>query len=69
LNQVGPWKGSGLMVNEIWLRNELKNKIMSINWQQAANDVRRFIRANEQASLELWGKDLFLNQLYKCFPL
>ncbi|TET33047.1 MAG: nucleotidyl transferase AbiEii/AbiGii toxin family protein [Planctomycetota bacterium] len=65
INQLGPWKDQGITVEKTWLLSELKKKIASLNWKQAADDVRRFVRANEQPSLDLWGKKLFLHQLDK----
>lgn len=63
--QMGPWKNQGVQVNETWLIGELEKKILSLNWGQVADDVRRFIPINEQQSLDLWGKELFLQQLTK----
>ena len=65
INQLGPWQGGGVVADKNWVMGELKKKITSINWKQAVDDVRRFIRVNEQPSLDLWGSDLFLNQLAK----
>lgn len=68
INQLGPWKKQGITVDKAWVLNELEKKIISLNWKQAAEDVRRFIRVNEQPSLDLWSKELFLNQLNKLRP-
>ena len=65
LNQVGPWKGQDLEVDNTWCMTELAKKIVAMDWQKTADDVRRFVRFAEQPSLELWGKDLFLAQLEK----
>jgi len=65
INQVGPWKGQSVTVDKAWLLNELERKIASMNWKQAAEDVRRFVRVAEQPSLDLWSKELFLGQLDK----
>jgi hypothetical protein len=65
INQLGPWKNQGVAVEKTWLASELKKKITSLDWKRAADDVQRFIRANEQPSLDLWGKKLFLHQLDK----
>lgn len=65
LNQFGPWKGQSIAVDEAWLLNELEQKIRATNWKQAAEDVRRFVRVAEQPSLDLWGRELFLDQLSK----
>lgn len=65
INQLGPWQGQSITVDKAWLLNELERKIVSMNWKQAAEDVRRFVRVAEQPSLDLWSKDLFLGQLDK----
>ncbi|MGI5925025.1 MAG: nucleotidyl transferase AbiEii/AbiGii toxin family protein [Lentisphaeria bacterium] len=65
INQLGPWQGQSVAVDKTWLLNELKRKIVSMNWKQAAEDVRRFVRVAEQPSLDLWSKELFLGQLDK----
>lgn len=65
INQLGPWQGRDVVADKNWVMGELRNKIASINWKQAVDDVRPFIRVNEQPSLNLWGSDLFLKQLAK----
>ncbi|RPI62954.1 MAG: nucleotidyl transferase AbiEii/AbiGii toxin family protein [Planctomycetaceae bacterium] len=65
INQLGPWQGRSITVNKAWLLYEMERKIVSMNWKQAAEDVRRFVRAAEQPSLDLWSKELFLGQLLK----
>lgn len=65
INQTGPWQGQAIAVDKTWLLNKLELKINAMNWQQAAADVRRFVRVTEQPSLALWGRELFLRQLDK----
>lgn len=65
INQLGPWRGQSLVVDKDWLLSELKQKIVSMNWQRTVDDVRRFVRLAEQPSLDLWSKELFLGQLDK----
>ena len=65
INQIGPWQGQSISVDRVWLQNELERTIASMNWKQAAEDVRRFVRVEEQPSLDLWSKELFLGQLDK----
>jgi hypothetical protein len=36
-----------------------------LDWQEAKDDIRRFVRQNELASLELRGKELFVDRLNK----
>ncbi len=65
LNQLGPWQEQRILADKTWVVNELEKKITSMDWKKTAEDVRPFIRANEQPSLDLWAKELFLHQLGK----
>jgi predicted nucleotidyltransferase component of viral defense system len=65
LHQEGPWKQQHPQIDKNWVCNTLKNKIKSMDWKQAAEDVRRFIPNNEQPSLALWSQELFLHQQKK----
>ena len=65
LNQQGPWKAQNLPVHHAWLLQRLQEKIRTTDFRQAAKDVQRFVRPNEQPSLELWCEELFLNQTEK----
>jgi len=63
LNQQGPWAGQMPEVTAEWYVNAVKNRIEEIDWQATKNDVARFIKSAEQESLELWSKELFMQQL------
>lgn len=66
LLQYGPWQGvENLVVNENWLRTALQEKIDSIDWKAAADDVQRFLPTTEQASLTLWSVRFFSQKLGK----
>lgn len=65
LRQFGPWKDQKLTANSFWLSKILSSKINSINWQQAAQDVSRFIKPYEQASLNIWSTTFFLTEVEK----
>ncbi|MDH5572335.1 MAG: nucleotidyl transferase AbiEii/AbiGii toxin family protein [Gammaproteobacteria bacterium] len=65
LIQYGPWQGQDLVIDNDWLNKSLKEKIMSIKWQEAAADVERFLKPVEQKSLQLWSERFFLNKLEK----
>jgi predicted nucleotidyltransferase component of viral defense system len=65
IEQMGPWKGQAIHVDHAWCINQLRMKIDRLDWIFAAEDVRRFIAVNEQPSLKLWGRALFLSQLEK----
>jgi predicted nucleotidyltransferase component of viral defense system len=66
LQQSGPWAGqSELNVDDSWLKHELGLAIGNIDWENASRDVRRFLRANEAKSLDLWSERFFLAKLDK----
>jgi hypothetical protein len=63
LNQLGPWAGRRPKVTPEWYVTAMGKRIEEINWQAAKDDVARFIKSDEQESLELWSKELFMQQL------
>ena len=65
LRQQGPWHDKDIHVDLRWCLEHLEKRINSIDWAVTREDVRRFVRVNEQPSLELWSRDLFLSQLKK----
>ena len=65
INQHGPWQNQNIKIDNSWIVTELQHKIVSLDWNQAKDDVRRFIRAEEQPSIDLWCQELFLGQLKK----
>ncbi|MBI9017356.1 MAG: nucleotidyl transferase AbiEii/AbiGii toxin family protein [Phycisphaerae bacterium] len=65
LNQLGPWKNQSIQAGLSWLTQQLKQRIMSLDFKATVQDVRRFIRLNELRSLDLWSQELFLSQLSK----
>jgi predicted nucleotidyltransferase component of viral defense system len=65
LSQQGPWSRQDIHVDLHWCLAHLEEKINSIDWAQAREDVRRFLKATEYPSLALWSRDLFLSQLRK----
>ena len=65
LKQQGPWQGRDILTDLDWCINKLKDKIISIDWEETKNDVRRFVKVSEQPSIEIWNQNLFLTQLEK----
>ncbi|MDR9437640.1 MAG: nucleotidyl transferase AbiEii/AbiGii toxin family protein [Thiohalophilus sp.] len=63
LFQFGPYQGQELNVDREWLANALRQKIASINWQDAAGDVERFLKPVEQKSLNLWSERFYESKL------
>jgi len=61
--QYGPYQGQELDVNHDWLVEALRNKIASIKWGDAADDVRRFLKPIELESLKLWNERFFNSKL------
>jgi hypothetical protein len=65
LAQQGPWRQQDIQVDAQWCQIHLEDKINSVDWAEARDDVRRFVKASEYPSLELWSRELFLSQLRK----
>jgi len=65
LFQWGPWQGQELVFDLKWLKHELTEKIVSIDWLEAATDVERFVIPQEQHSLKLWNSRFFLHRVEK----
>ena len=67
LHQTGPWAGKTLVVDEAWCHRELSRKIKSLDFLKIREDVRRFLRPVEEASLGLWTQEFFLERATKLF--
>ena len=65
LFQYGPWQGKNLNIDRIWLVHALGEKIVSINWKNAAEDVERFLKPIEQDGLKLWSNRFYMSKLKK----
>jgi len=65
LIQAGPWSNLDIQVDKVWLHSQLRNKISETHWDEAVQDVQRFLKPYELKSLELWSKDFFLSKLNK----
>jgi predicted nucleotidyltransferase component of viral defense system len=63
--QVGSWQETRFIVDKEWYLKEMEKKIKSIDWQAAKEDVIRFLKASELKTIEVWGKDFFLDRLQK----
>jgi predicted nucleotidyltransferase component of viral defense system len=70
LLQKGPWQGiENLSVDMDWLNQTLGEQIRSIAWNDAAEDVRCFLRPSEIKALELWSAPFFEAKLRKLVTL
>ena len=67
LMQWGPWEGQDLSIDDEWVRDTLLNKISSIDWKEAADDVERFMNPTERASLQLWNERFFTQKMEQLF--
>lgn len=65
INQAGPWQDQKIKVTPQWFIEKLKQKIQSIEWKDATNDVQRFLNEKDRKQLSLWGNDLFLDRADK----
>lgn len=63
LEQQGPWAGEELTLTADWVHENMAKTIRRIDWDQARNDVQRFLPLREQDGLKVWGTDFFLNHL------
>ena len=63
LFQWGPWAEQEIKVELKWLKQKLTDKIGRIDWQDAAMDVERFLKLQEQHSLKLWSVAFFLHKV------
>ena len=51
-----------------WLKKVLKEKINTVDWDDAAKDVTRFLNSAEQQSLRLWSERFFTERVEKLTP-
>ena len=65
LDQQGPWAGSAPATDKAWCVTALTAAIEAIDWPQARDDVRRFLKPIEFPSLDLWTPEFFLAQCNK----
>jgi hypothetical protein len=61
LDRQGPWAGKRIPITPAWYVENLRKKINETDWNEARNDVVRFVVSREQKSVELWSADLFLH--------
>jgi predicted nucleotidyltransferase component of viral defense system len=65
IDQAGPWERKGLRVDRMWFLEALKDCITKIDWKKTRNDVLRFVKPGEIASVNVWSEDFFLDRLQK----
>lgn len=65
LYQTGPWEGRDLLISKKWITEQLNQKIISVDWEEAKKDVARFLRPRELESLDLWNTHFFTSYVEK----
>lgn len=63
--QHGPWSNQENRVTPGWFVKVMEQKIKSIDWNKAANDVEPFLNIQDKKTLNLWGADFFMDKLGK----
>lgn len=59
LNQMGPWAGAGVQIDELWIRRELLRTIATLDWKAAAGDVEAFLRHEDREILQYFNSEYF----------
>jgi hypothetical protein len=67
LIQAGPWKGQDFKISEVWVKQSLLEKIATLDWKEAAQDVERFLNRTEKEGLKLWNARFFSEKVGKLF--
>ncbi len=65
LDQVGPWRGQAVTTDTPRVSAKFGAEVATVDWPQARDDVRGFLRPEELPSLELWSSPFSLNQCRK----
>ncbi len=67
LIQSGPWEGNDINVTPSWLKLALIERISSLDWNAAKDDIFRFLPEREVETVLLWSRDFFLSRIEKLF--
>ena len=65
LEQLGPWKNQAIVLSEQWFIQTMREKIISIDWQETKSDIENFLHPHEREALKVWSTDFFLATLKK----
>lgn len=63
LQQYGSWENQDLSIDRKWVQQRLLEKIDTIDWNDAARDVERFLDSTERCSLSLWSEKFFAHKI------
>ena len=59
-NQYG---GENVVVDKKWYVSKMSEKMHLIKWEDAKQDVSRFLKVSDQEGLKVWSQDFFLELL------
>lgn len=65
LFQLGPWKNKVIELDEKFIKEELRKKVTSIDWDETKLDVRKFLKPEKTEILDLWSVEFFEKKLLK----
>lgn len=65
LYQQGSWANQENDITPAWFINAMQQKIHSIDWNKAANDVAPFLNDQDKKTLNLWSIEFFMDKLSK----
>ena len=63
LHQYGPWEGQDIEIDADWLNHTLLEKVATIDWNEATQDVERFLNSADKESLKLWNSRFFTHKV------
>lgn len=63
LYQTGPYKEQNIHFDKKWLINAFEEKIQSIDFKVAKQDVENFLRLDDRRFVQNWCTELFLKQI------
>jgi predicted nucleotidyltransferase component of viral defense system len=65
INQQGPWADQRIHITPAWFLNVLEEKIHTVDWKKAADDVSAFLNERDRKRLKFWGIPFFQDRVAK----
>ncbi len=65
LQQAGPWAGQAMAVTPSWLIHTFTEKINTLDWDLAKQDVAVFLKPKDLPTLETWSPAFFHSRVEK----
>jgi hypothetical protein len=65
IQQTGPWAGKNITITPAWLVQTLKEKIDTLDWALAKQDVASFLKPTDLLALEIWSTAFFYSRVEK----